>query len=116
MKALGLFMAALLWATSPASAAPCLTQSQLAAMALERYPQAKLRLLEREEAAAFMSAFNALPPPTAISADQVLIADLVEGDPAIRIALFEKGCMIKAGALPRPLAAKILNQLSRDGA
>lgn len=94
--------------------ARCLPRNEVAAAISQQPPGAKTALLTGEEAAAFVAAYNAEPPATALHADEVLLIDIA-GEPAItRAVLFERGCLTRAGAMPRRLVKSLLGALERS--
>jgi hypothetical protein len=57
--------------------------------------------LEGERARQWVSMLNRLPPQTAIPADAVLVATSGKADGEVLVALFQDGCELGVGSLPR---------------
>jgi len=101
---------------APSAEAACATRAELASLIAQRLPQAKVMVLGGPDARLFLAAFNRIPPPTALTADEIVIVDPAPDAPALRIVLFERGCMTRMGAVPRPVIRALLNDLARSGA
>ncbi len=96
--------------------AACASRAELASLIAQRLPQAKVIVLGAAEAKLFLAAFNRIPPPTELTADEIVIVDPAPDAPALRIVLFEWGCMTRIGAVPRPVIRALLNDIARSGA
>jgi len=96
--------------------AACASRAELALLIAQRLPQAKVVVLGAAEAKLFLAAFNRMPPPTELAADEIVIVDPAPGAPALRLVLFEGGCMTSMGAVPRPVIRALLNDIARSGA
>ncbi|MGQ0485713.1 MAG: hypothetical protein ACT4SY_10220 [Hyphomicrobiales bacterium] len=96
--------------------AACASRAELARLIAERLPQAKVIVLGAAEARLFLAAFNRMPPPTVFTADEIVIVDPAPDAPALRIVLFEWGCMTRMGPVPRPVVRALLNEIARGGA
>jgi hypothetical protein len=96
--------------------ADCTTRAGLAHLIAQRLPQAKVVVLGAAEAKLFLAAINRMPPPTELSADEIVIVDPAPDAPALSIVLFEHGCMTRIGTMPRPVMRAILNDIARSGA
>lgn len=109
---------ALAFMTIAASAAQtsCTTRGDLAAFLAKNLPGARVTVLGAAEASLFIASLNRLPPVTDLRADELVVVDIGERMPHLRIVLFEKGCMTRMGTLPRQVARKILNDVGRGGA
>lgn len=101
---------------APGAEAACASRAELALLIAQRLPQAKVMVLGGSEARLFLAAFNRIPPPTALAADEIVIVDPAPDAPALRIVLFERGCMTRMGAVPRPVIRALLNNIARSGA
>jgi hypothetical protein len=109
-------LALCLFYASAGAGADCMSRADLARLITERMPSAKTIVLAESEAKLFLAAFNRIPPPTEFSADEVVIVDPQPGAPALRLALFEAGCMARTGNVPRPVIRLLLNEMARGGA
>jgi hypothetical protein len=108
-----LFAAVLLYSTVPAAAEPrCLTLFEVTAYVRQAAPAVELRQIESGDAKAFVSAYNAAPPVSAIAADTVLLASL-PGDGVMRIVFFRAGCVAATGRIPASVARRILEEAER---
>ncbi len=96
--------------------AACASRAELTLLIAQRLPQAKVIVLGEADAKLFLAAFNRMPPPTELAADEIVIVDPAPGAPALRIVLFERGCMTRMGAVPRPVLRALLNDIARGGA
>jgi hypothetical protein len=94
--------------------ARCLSRNEIAAAVAEQLPGAKTALLAGEEAAAFLAAYNAEPPVTALHADEVLLVEIAGETAITRAVLFERGCLVRSGAMPRQLVKSLLSALERS--
>lgn len=96
--------------------AACAHRPELASLIAQRLPQAKVTVLGAAEAKMFLAAFNRMPPPSELTADEIVIVDPAPDAPALRIVLFERGCMTRMGSVPRPVIRVLLNDIARSGA
>jgi hypothetical protein len=96
--------------------AACISRSEFVSLLAARLPQAEVTLLEGDRARMFLASLNRLPPATALSADEIVIIHQGPAAPALRIVLFENGCITRIGILPRALLRKLMNELARSGA
>lgn len=101
----------LLLGISPSWAGECVTPDQVTTKMMGHFKGLRAVNLQEKEAQTFLSAFNALPPPSTLKADQVLIF-ILQGNPAAELVLFVKGCMTKHGAVP----VEMIQPLVGDGA
>jgi hypothetical protein len=117
MKLPSLVLAALLIAAPAIAQTPqCLKREVAAPAIMQRFPGAELHVLLGDEAQAFLALFNAIPPATDLAADEILIAAASPEAPDMRLLLFEDGCLMRIGVVPRRVIAPILVKLSRTGA
>ena len=95
--------------------AACATRETFAAFVAERFPHAQVTVLGKIDARLFLAAINRLARPP-LAADEIVIVDVTKTGSAVPVALFERGCMTRLGALPRPVMRTILNIIARNGA
>ncbi len=75
----------------------------------KRFPGQETRRLEGNEAAAFMAAYNALPPVTGFVATELLIV-FHERHKATRIAFFTNGCAVALATVPIDVVRALLRK------
>ncbi len=95
--------------------AECRTATEVIRSLKENAPSASLNQLEGSEAAAFMQAFNALPPTSEHVADAIV---LVSGQdlPGHLMFAFHSGCLIGRAALSAGQYTLIMNHVAGTGA
>ena len=99
-----------------AAETPCATRIQVMAVLAQKLPQARVTVLAAGDAKLFMTSLNRIPPSTALNADEVMIVDTGGNVPALRVMLFENGCLSRMGNMPRPIVRQILNDVARGRA
>lgn len=82
-----------------AEGAGCVTIEALATDVAEKYPDKESLRLEGDEAALFMSEYNAMPPATNFVATGVLML-FHEEVRAVRIAFFKNNCVVALSTQP----------------
>jgi|GEM_PF-2581617 len=95
--------------------ASCAAKQTFTAFVAERFPHAQVTVLDEIDARLFLAAMNRTARPP-LAADGIVIVDVTETGTAVPVALFERGCMTRLGALPRPVMRSILNIIARNGA
>jgi hypothetical protein len=89
--------------------AGCTAIDVLARDVSKRFPGQETRRLEGNEAAAFMAAYNALPPVSNFVATQLLIV-FHERHKATRIAFFSNGCAVALATVPIDVVRALLSK------
>lgn len=102
-------------ASAMAADQSCATRAALAVLIAERLPQARVMVLEKAEARLFLATVNRIAP-VPLTADEIVIVDGAPAAPAVRVVLFEAGCMTRVGNLPRAVVRAILIAIARGGA
>jgi hypothetical protein len=101
-------LALCLAASSAFAEARCISRHQVSSAIAQQLPGAQTALLASEEAQAFLAAYNATPPHTALAADEILLVELPDEPMITRAILFTRGCLAQAGAMPRRLVKSLL--------
>jgi hypothetical protein len=91
----------------------CLSAEGLQATLSADLPQARLVTLPDELVAAFVAAFNDLPPKSDANADSVVIITM-PGAPQAVLAFFRQGCLVGRAVLPVPLLDDVLRRLAAE--
>jgi fructose-specific component phosphotransferase system IIB-like protein len=81
-----------------------------------RLPGSRVTTIEGADAELVLAAFNRIPPETGLAAETVVIVDAERSLPYLRIALFENGCLARAGTVARAAVEQALTALARAGA
>jgi len=87
----------------------CTGIDELALDASKQFPGQETRRLEGNEAAAFMAAYNALPPVSDFVATELLIV-FHERHKATRIAFFTNGCAVALAMVPIDMVRALLRK------
>ena len=91
----------------------CVSPRDVSDWVRDRKSGAELRVMKDEEAAAFLSVFNAQPPPTEIEADIIILISGAEGGET-RLVFFRHGCLALGGRMPEGAVRAILLQIERS--
>jgi hypothetical protein len=117
MKRAGILLAALLFAAPAFAQSPkCIAPQVFLEAVKQRFLEAELHVLKGKEAAAFLAAYNEVPPRTDFSADEIVIAAENKATAGMKMLLFSNGCLARAGAVPRGVVMPIVLSISRTGA
>lgn len=75
---------------------------------LSRLPSGSiLQVLKGEEAAAFVSAYNALPPASQFEGDEVYLFRIF-GGPIVLVNIARAGCLVESGPLPAEIIPELM--------
>jgi hypothetical protein len=94
----------------------CASRAALVDFVSQRLPQAEVTVLQKAEARVFLAAVNRIAPAAALTADEIVIVDTASDAPAVRVALFEAGCLTRVGYLPRGVVRTIMVAIARGRA